>query len=193
MSSSLKWLENYKVKPQAIKQVIVHQSGNLKRLAHTKVRNEVSGSTRKIYRQKGTGNARAGSIRSPIRVGGGCVHGPRNHMITNKSNKKANLAVRLDILRRHFEANNILIHDINMPIISTKSAQLILNTLKINKERVVIINHEDNFIVKCSFKNLYNVNVNNIDNISAMNIINAHKIIMTPQTVALLTEKYGVK
>lgn len=77
MKNNLSWLQSFKsVKPKAIKQIIVNQSNNNKRLANTKVRSEVNKTNKKAYRQKGMGIARRGQLSSPLLIKGVPPHDP---------------------------------------------------------------------------------------------------------------------
>ena len=118
-----------------VHQVVTSQMSN-KRVgtAHTKDRSEVRGGGRKPWKQKGTGQARHGSSRSPIWVGGGVTHGPRNEKNYNrKVNKKMAVKALFTVLSKKLKDGEVYFIDaINLPAIKTKSAMAILNSFEKN-------------------------------------------------------------
>jgi large subunit ribosomal protein L4 len=190
------WLINRKsISPIAIKQVILKQSNNAKRLAHVKNRSDVAFSTRKLYRQKGTGRARRGSRGSPLLRKGGVAHGPRFHIHTSKLNKKMAAAVQMDVLRRLAVANRIIIDEIVLPQISTANAAMILkrNNIDVRLMRVMVIMDNNNSIIKKSFQNIPNVTINIVDNIQTVELFKTHRVIIMPAAVEALKSKHGEK
>ncbi len=99
--------------------------------AHTKDRSEVSGGGKKPWKQKGTGQARHGSTRSPIWVGGGITHGPRSDKdYAKKINKKTRIKALFTVLSRKYALGNTLFVDaLNLSAIKTKDAQAVMNSL----------------------------------------------------------------
>ncbi|MDA9129188.1 50S ribosomal protein L4 [Candidatus Gracilibacteria bacterium] len=110
-------------------------------LSHTKTRGEVRGSTRKIYRQKGTGRARAGSNRSPIRVGGGVAMGPRNNrnytIAMNKKERQKALFFALSAKARDNQL--VVVKDLNVSKISTKAMSSVFASLPVVKKSLVAL------------------------------------------------------
>ncbi|MCX7955740.1 MAG: 50S ribosomal protein L4 [Patescibacteria group bacterium] len=147
--------------------------------ASTKTRGEVSGSTRKIYRQKGTGRARHGDIKAPIFVGGGVVGGPKPKDYSLKINKKQNKKAIFGSLSLQFKNNNILI--LNDDILSQKpKTKIIFNFLKklnLNNKKITFIlpKKSDNFIL--SIRNINNVDFITSESISCFKILNCQKLI----------------
>lgn len=194
MINKLKWLSNVKcVKPQAIKQIIVNQSNNKIKLANTKVRSEINKTNKKAYRQKGTGSARRGQLSSPLLIKGGQAMGPRYHIVSLKDNRKLCKQVRLTLLKKHMEHNNIIIKNIDIVKPCTKQAVEILKSLNIDhtRQRVMIITHEHDVNIKLSFKNLYYVSYHTFININNINLAHAHKIIITEKAAEHFTKQYG--
>ncbi len=124
----------------------------------TKGRSEVSGGGKKPWRQKGTGNARAGSIRSPLWRHGGIVFGPIPRDYSFKLNKKAIRKSKLMALADKINESKLLIvSDFNFKEPSTKEASNILKNLKINEKKVLVVIEELNGNNVLSFRNLPNV------------------------------------
>lgn len=163
-------------------------------IAHAKTRGEVRGGGKKPWQQKGTGRARHGSTRSPIWVGGGVAHGPRNDKnFTRKINKKARIKALFTILSRKFNEGEIIFVDtVKMSEPKTKEAKNILTGLsKIKncerlatktKNTAVITVSEKSPVVEKSFRNFGNVTVEEFRNINPVSILN-HKylIIIDPE------------
>ena len=115
-----------------VHQVVVSEQANMRTpVAHTKDRGEVRGGGKKPWNQKGTGQARHGSRRSPIWVGGGMTHGPRNEKIyTKKINKKMKAAALYSILSEKWKKGEILfVDDIKTSAMKTKEAKEILTAI----------------------------------------------------------------
>lgn len=110
-------------------------------IAHTKSRGERRGSTRKIFRQKGTGNARAGANRSPIRRGGWIVFGPRNNRnFTLGMNKKERQRALFSVLTTKAKNNSlVIVKSLDMKEIKTQAMESILNTLPLGKNALVAL------------------------------------------------------
>src|SRR5512133_3304935 len=121
-----------KANPALIHEAVVAQQANCRRaIAHTKTKGEVSGGGKKPWKQKGTGRARHGSTRSPIWVGGGVAHGPRNEQnYSRKINKKARTKALYTILSRKFKEGEILFVDnVEMAAPKAKEARNIIQSL----------------------------------------------------------------
>jgi large subunit ribosomal protein L4 len=102
----------------------------------SKERNEVSGTTKKLKRQKGTGGARAGSMKSPLFVGGGRVFGPEPRDYSFKLNKKVKRLARISALSHKAKQNNItILEDLNMASVKTQDYLKVLTGLELNKKK----------------------------------------------------------
>lgn len=115
-----------------VHQVVVSEQANMRTpVAHTKDRGEVRGGGKKPWKQKGTGQARHGSRRSPIWIGGGITHGPRNEKIyTKKINKKMKAAALYSILSEKWKKGEVLfVDDIKTSVMKTKEAKEILKSI----------------------------------------------------------------
>lgn len=159
-------------------------------VAHTKTRGEVSGGGKKPWRQKGTGRARHGSIRSPIWVGGGVSHGPRNDKIfLRKVNVKMKAKALASILSKKLKDNEIIFVDsIKFLAIKTKEAVNILKAIakaagaekSLSKKKngfFINIPAKDKVVEK-SFSNIGNVSVNELRNINPVDVLTYKYLIL---------------
>lgn len=137
---------NVPVKPEIVQQAVVAQQANSREVvAHTKDRSEVRGGGRKPWKQKGTGRARHGSIRSPLWAGGGVTFGPNNERnFSKKINKKVRKSALRMVLTDRAKNNAIyLVEDTIIPEKKTKSAHVLLKNLKLRKTKEVVKNEDD--------------------------------------------------
>ncbi len=148
--------------------------------AKTKERSELSGSTRKLYRQKGTGNARRGDIKSPLLRGGARVFGPKPHDFSIKVNKKVKLLARKSALT--YKAVNQDITVIDSIVFDTPKTQEFLNILKnfdFHDKKILLVLDESNKSVFLSTRNLQNVKVLNASELNTYQVLWANKMIIT--------------
>jgi large subunit ribosomal protein L4 len=153
----------------------------------SKERNEVAGSTRKIKRQKGTGGARAGSIKSPVFRGGGTIFGPRPHTYDLKVNKKVKRLARRSALSYKAQGNGITVLEaINMSAAKTSGYVKLLKSLELldSKTLVVLPNHDEKVYLSARNLKKHSVRVaadlNTYDIMNCKNLIfvdNAHEIV----------------
>ena len=185
---------NLKVNHKLIKHVIDWQLNHSKpRTAKTKQRNEIKGSTRKIYAQKGTGGARHSSRKAPIFVGGGVAHGPKGETKyrtrkINKSEKKLSIASLL------VEKNNlkdlIIFNDFSKEIKKTKEMNKIL--IKFNaKNSLIILDKNSKEKIEKSIKNIPNVKSTDVNHFSAFDIVRHKKLIFTESSIKELEKRYA--
>jgi large subunit ribosomal protein L4 len=145
----------------------------------SKERAEVSGSTRKIKKQKGTGTARAGSIKSPVFRGGGRVFGPRPRNYEFKLNKKVKLLARKSALTYKAKDNGIIIlENFNFEAPKTKEFIAIQNNLKINDKKSLFVLSEVNKNIYLSSRNLQGVKVVTVSELTTYDILNASSLIL---------------
>jgi large subunit ribosomal protein L4 len=153
----------------------------------SKERGEIVGSTRKIKRQKGTGTARAGSIKSPVFRGGGRVFGPRPRSYSFKLNKKLKQLARKSILTYKIKDNQLkVVEDFAFEVPSTKKLLEINNALKINDRRTLIILPEVNKNVYLSSRNLQNVDVITVSEMTTYKIANASNVLLSEKSAEAL-------
>lgn len=156
-------------------------------------RSEVSGSTRKLKRQKGTGGARAGDINSPVFVGGGRVFGPKPRDYGFKLNKKVKrLARRSALSYKAQEGQIIVIEDFNFEKPQTKKFVEMLKKLAINDKKSMLVLSESNNNVYLSSRNLKQTNVVIASNVSTYDILNAKSLILLESTLPVLSELLSV-
>ena len=182
-----------KINKKLISGVLYKINANYKgRKAKTKQKNEIIGSTSKIYAQKGTGNARHASRKAPIFVGGGIAHGPKgekNYKIRklNKNEKKMSVASLLSDKKK--SSNLIVISDFKNEIKKTKEMNKILKKFEANNSLIILDKNSKDKIFK-SLKNLPNVKTTDINHFSAFDIIKFKKVIFTETSVKELEKRY---
>ena len=161
--------------------------------ANTKTRSEVRGGGRKPWKQKGTGRARVGSIRSPLWRGGGVTFGPKTKEYTKKINKKEKqLALRTLLYNK---SNNTTIVETFCNNLNKPHTQTVLNkilTLNINKtDKVLIIVLNKSINLYKSIKNLYNVELIAATQLNIIALLNANKLIITSDALDKINEVYN--
>ena len=153
--------------------------------AKSKERSEVSGSTRKLGRQKGGGGARRGDINSPVLVGGGRVFGPTPRDYGFKLNKKVKALARKSALSYKAQANAILVvEDFNFEAPKTKEFVALLNNLKVSDKKLLLILPEPNKNVYLSARNLQRANVETISGLNTYNVLNAGVVVFTEKSLS---------
>ncbi len=158
----------------------------------SKERGDIVGSTRKIKKQKGTGTARAGSIKSPIFRGGGRAFGPRVRDYSFKLNKKLKQVARKSALTYKAKDKKILIvEDFNMEAVKTKEYASFLNDLKINNKKSLLVLADTNKNIYLSSRNLKGVEVTTVDMLSTYQIMKASSIVITENSVGLIESFLG--
>ncbi|AEI48124.1 50S ribosomal protein L4 [Runella slithyformis] len=153
----------------------------------SKERAEVSYSTRKIKRQKGTGGARAGSIKSPLFVGGGRVFGPRPRDYSFKLNKKVKVLARKSVLSAKAKANGIsIVEDFTFDAPKTKQYLSFLSAFSLTNKKTLLIlpNHDDNVFL--SGRNIPKVNITTADSVNTYDLINAEVLLISETAVSKL-------
>ena len=156
--------------------------------ADTKGRSEVSGGGRKPYRQKGTGNARQGSIRAPHYRGGGIVFGPTPRSYSFKTNRKERrLALKTALSEKFVEKNLIVVDSLVLESVKTKDAIKLLETLKLTG-KVLFVSAGDAENLYLATRNLGNVAVVMADELNVYDIVNADMVVMDSDTVNYVEE-----
>jgi large subunit ribosomal protein L4 len=151
----------------------------------SKERSEVSGSTKKLKRQKGTGGARAGDTNSPTIKGGGRVFGPRPRDYRFKLNKKVKRLARLSALTYKSRENNIIVvEDFSFEAPKTKKMIEILSALKVqDKKTLLIVDTIKEKFVSLSARNLQKVNVMSPELVNTYAVLNANKLIISESMI----------
>ena len=162
------------------------------RKAKTKQKNEITGSTSKIYAQKGTGNARHASKKAPIFVGGGVAHGPKGELRykkrkLNKSEKKLSIA---SLISKKNKLNDlIIIDDIQKEIQKTKEMNNILIKFEAKNSIIIADAKSRNNIIK-SIRNIPNVKITDVNHFSAYDLAKYKKVIFTETSIKELEKRY---
>ena len=175
---------------QVVFEVVNAQRASLRQGTHdTKNRTEVSGGGRKPWRQKGTGRARQGSIRAPQWRGGGIVFGPTPRSYSVRVNKKVVKAAVRNLLTDRFNSNNLIVVDqIELPDFKTKSFVAVLNAIKADAKKVIVITKEDNPSLALASRNIPNVYVQTKDHLSVLDLINGDMYVMTLDAIEAYEE-----
>ena len=156
----------------------------------TKERSEVSGSTRKLIRQKGGGGARRGDINSPVLVGGGRVFGPRPRNYGFKLNKKVkDLARRSALTYKAKNGGIIVVEDFTMEAPKTKEFVTIAKNLKVADKKLLMVLPEKNNFVYLSARNLQKTNVITVSDINTYTVLDSVNMVLTESSVAAI-EKF---
>ena len=150
----------------------------------SKERGEITGSTRKIKKQKGTGTARAGSIKSPVFRGGGRIFGPRPRSYSFKLNKNLKRLARKSALSIQAKDNNlVIIEDFNFDAPKTKSFVNVLKALDLDSKKSLFVLGESNNNVYLSSRNLENSKVINASELNTYGILNANKVVVSESSL----------
>ncbi len=160
----------------------------------SKERNEVAGSTRKLKKQKGTGTARAGSIKSPLFRGGGRVFGPQPRDYSFKLNKKVKQLARKSALSYKASKNGIIIVDnITFDTPKTKLMLGLKNNLQINNKKSLIILSEQKKSVYLSARNLQDTKVLTVSELTTYDIMNYPNIVFDESAITVLVKNLGIE
>lgn len=184
--------EVYKIEPneQVVYEVINAERAGMRQGTHkVKGRSEVSGGGRKPWRQKGTGRARQGSIRSPQWVGGGVVFGPHPKDYSKKVNRKVNsLAIKSLLSSRLATKDLIVLDELKIENGKTKEFVAVLKALELENLKTLVIlkkaneeQKEEAFKVLQSSNNIPSVKVQTVDHVSAYDLILADKLVLTKE------------
>ena len=158
----------------------------------SKERSEISGSTRKLFRQKGTGGARRGDIKSPLLRGGGRVFGPKPRDYSFKLNKKVKVLARKSALSSKIADSSIMvIEDFNFEAPKTKQMIQILDNFKVNGKRNMFVFAEPTKNVVLSARNIQRTDVTLARNLNTYDILKAKTIFLTESSIKPLDEILG--
>jgi large subunit ribosomal protein L4 len=159
----------------------------------SKERGEITGSTRKLKRQKGTGTARAGSIKSPIFRGGGRVFGPQPRNYGFKLNKKLKALARKSALTYKAKSNDIVVmEDFNFEAPKTREFVAIQNNLQVADKKSLIVLSEANKNIYLSSRNLQNAEVVTASELSTYKIMRAKKVVLVESSVKAMEEMFKI-
>jgi large subunit ribosomal protein L4 len=157
----------------------------------TKGRSEVKGSTRKLGRQKGSGGARPGDIKSPIRVGGGRIFGPVPRDYSFKLNKKVKQLARKSALSYKAKGNNIVVlNELELATPKTKSFVEILNNLQLADKKTLFVLSNGNKNVYLSARNLTRTKVVTVSELNTYLIMNFSNVVFTENSIEVLEQNF---
>ena len=158
-----------------------------------KERGEIKGSTRKIKKQKGTGTARAGSIKNPLFKGGGRVFGPRPRDYGFKLNKKVKQLARKSALTYKAKSKNILVvEDIDFQAPKTKEFIDFQNNLKINEKKSLLVLSNKNKNIYLSARNLKRSKVVIVSQLTTYDVLNSETLVLTESSINIINKNFGL-
>ena len=158
--------------------IIMHEANHRRGTASTKTRGEVKGGGRKPWKQKHTGRARAGDIRSPIWKGGGVVFGPRPRDYSFSMHRKAKkAALQSALLSKLIDNEVVLINELELDAPSTKKMATLLKSLEIRESCLIVMQEFDETIWKSS-RNIYNVKLRVASDLNAYDVIKYKKLLI---------------
>lgn len=184
---------NSKINEDVVHQVVTSQlakfrGGN----ASTKTRSEVRGGGRKPWRQKGTGRARHGSIRSPLWVGGGITFGPKPRSYDKKVNKKMKRIALRSVLSEKLQNESLMILDeLSLDEIKTKNMINLLNDLGLEDRKVLIVLPEKDENIYLSARNIPHVKTLVLDGLNTYDLLDNEVILMSEEAVRKIEEVLG--
>jgi large subunit ribosomal protein L4 len=155
----------------------------------TKTRAEVHGSSKKLHRQKGTGGSRKGNIRNPLYKGGGTVNGPKPHDYDFKLNRKVkDLAKMSALAHKAQEGKIVVVEDFNLSAPKTKDFSAVLNTLKGENRKSLIVLPEYDNNVYLSARNLQSNKTVILSDMNTYDLVNSNVLIFTESAAKLFQE-----
>ena len=176
------------VKPHILHEVVLYQLAKRRAgTAKTKGRSEVAGGGRKPWKQKGTGRARAGTIRSPLWRGGGTVHGPQPRDYLQRVPKKVRrLALKMALSQKVLDQQMTVLDELHLEQIKTKDFAAIINRFEFNKTLVVLGERDE--IIEKSARNLVNVKVLRSEGLNVYDLLNYPNVLLTQETIGAIEE-----
>lgn len=171
--------------------VVRHLANQRAGTAAAKTRSEVRGGGRKPWRQKGTGRARVGSIRSPLWRGGGIIFGPRPRSYKQSMPRKMRrLALKSALSARAGEGNLVVIEELHLPAPKTKEAIKLLKSLEAEGNALLVAREEQPDLMLAT-RNIPGVYFKLADHLNVYDVLAADKVIITSQAVARIEEVLG--
>ena len=170
--------------------VVMYQANQRMGSAKTKTRSEVAGSNKKVYRQKGTGNARAGSRRSGIRRGGGHIHAIRPRDYSYRLPRKAlQLATRMAIASRIRDDEIVVIDDLALDRPHTQEMSLILKALGLSGTSTLVATEKHDNHVYLSGRNISQITISPVGDLNALLVLKPQKMLVTKAALDAIQEK----
>jgi large subunit ribosomal protein L4 len=184
---------NTEISPALLHEITTAYLNNQRAGTHkTKTRGEVSFSGAKPWKQKGTGNARAGQRNSPLWRKGGIIFGPQpRDYYTKMSKQKRKLSLSMSLSAQLQNGNVIVLDSLNLDEARTKKVAELLKNLKFEGKKVVFaVSHDADF--RLAARNIKNVVVENVKNINAYQVLWADKLVLTPEAVDSIKERQSI-
>ncbi len=171
----------------AVKQYLAAQRQGTHKV---KTRAEVHGSSKKLHKQKGTGGARKGNLRSPIYKGGGTIFGPKPHSYDIKLNRKVKDLAKISALSQKAKDNAIVVvEDITMDTPKSQQFAGILKSLQVNDKKTLFVLPDYNDNVYLSLRNIPRVQGTLISDVNTYDIVNAGVLVFTESVAKIFTEE----
>ena len=182
-----------KINKKLISEILYKNIANYKgRKSKTKQKNEIVGSTSKIYAQKGTGNARHASRKAPIFVGGGVAHGPKgenSYKIRKLNKKEKKLGLKSLISEKNINKNLLVFEDFTKQIKKTKEMFTILKKYEATNSIIILDKNSVDKIGR-SLKNIPNIKISDAGNLSLYDLLKYKKVIFTESSIKDLEKRY---
>ena len=171
----------------AVKQYLAAQRQGTHKV---KTRAEVHGSSKKLHKQKGTGGARKGNLRSPIYKGGGTIFGPKPHGYDIKVNRKVKDLAKISALSHKAKENAIVVvEDVTMDAPKTKQFAGILKSLQVSDKKALFVMPENNENVYLSLRNIPGVKGSLLSDVNTYDIVNANVLVFTESVAKIFSEE----
>ena len=174
----------------AVKQYLAAQRQGTHKV---KTRAEANGSSKKLVKQKGTGGARKGNLRSPIYKGGGSIFGPKPHLYDFKLNRKVKDLAKISALSYKAKENAIVVvEDVTMETPKSKQFAGILKSLQISDKKTLFVLPEDSENLYLSLRNIPGVQGTLLSDVNTYDIVNASVVVFTESVAKIFTEEEEV-
>ena len=171
----------------AVKQYLAAQRQGTHKV---KTRAEANGSSKKLVKQKGTGGARKGNLRSPIYKGGGTIFGPKPHLYDFKLNRKVKDLAKISALSAKAKENAIIIvEDVTMDVPKSSQFVSILKALQVKDKKTLFVIPENNDNVYLSLRNIPGVQGSLLSDLNTYDIVNAKVLVFTESTAKIFSEE----
>ena len=173
--------------------VLRQQAHSRQGTASTLTRSEVRGGGRKPYKQKGTGRARQGSVRTPLRPGGGITFGPKPRKYNLEMNRKERrLALRTALMSRISDAKIIKDFGSKLEVPKTSEILALLKRVGIDSDqKILIILKQPSEIIKRSIRNLEKIKLISADQLNVFDLLNANSLVIGEDALSTIKEVYG--
>ncbi|MEO6734042.1 MAG: 50S ribosomal protein L4 [Ferruginibacter sp.] len=171
----------------AVKQYLAAQRQGTHKV---KTRAEANGSSKKLVKQKGTGGARKGNLRSPIYKGGGSIFGPKPHLYDFKLNRKVKDLAKISALSYKAKENSIVVvEDVTMDAPKSKQFASILKSLQLSDKKILFVLPEDSENLYLSLRNISKVQGTLLSDVNTYDIVNANVLVFTESVAKIFTEE----